>query len=536
MSKMQNKIRFIFNLTNTNRKNFIKSHCSFENFIYFCKNILREMATSNNQTNELIRWIVILADFILLNLLIWLFVDFLPEMKCWTWEMKWAFLFANNLALFVSEMRFSTIVHRRVISAGDVVQRVMGLVLLQFFVAYLLLSPMSDTILMGKIMLMFAPPFFALLILSRLFERWMVKRFRKMGRNTRTVTFVGNDPELLRLYNELVNDPTTGYRIRGYYADAEIGEWTHSLSTQYRMVEGESSPKEKYENIEINRLGSLQDLLRLIEESPDEVKVGAEMYVSLSRRDRDIIKKLSRFCDRKIIRFFYIPVSVETLGINLKPELLNDMEVYATYENPLRNPINQIIKRLFDIVLSLFFLFITLPFFPIIALVIKIQSPKGGVFFKQFRTGVDGRHFFCYKFRSMHPNKNEDGLVQATKNDPRKFPFGNFMRKANIDELPQFWNVLKGDMSIVGPRPHPVALNEMYVELIKKYMVRHFVKPGVTGWAQVTGYRGETKELWQMEGRVKRDIWYIEHWSIWLDIRIIWLTAKSIFIHDKNAY
>lgn len=534
MSKMQNKIRFIFDLTNTNRKNFIKSHCSFENFIYFCKNILREMATSNNQTNELIRWIVILTDFFLLNLLIWLFVDFLPEMKCWTWEMKWAFLFANNLALFVSEMRFSTIVHRRVISAGDVVQRVIGLVLLQFFVAYLLLSPMSDTILMGKIMLMFAPPFFALLILSRLFERWMVKRFRRMGRNSRSVTFVGNDPELLRLYDELVNDSTTGYRIRGYYADAEIGDWTYSQSSQSRMVEGVNLTKEKYENIEIKRLGSLQDLLRLIEESPDEVRVGAEMYVSLSRRDRDIIKKLSRFCDRKVIRFFYVPVSVETLGINLKPELLNDMEVYASYENPLQNIGNRFIKRMFDIVLSIMFLIPTAILFPFIYLIIKIQSP-GPILFKQLRTGIDGQSFNCYKFRSMHVNKDADKL-QATKDDPRKFPFGNFMRKANIDELPQFLNVLQGRMSIVGPRPHMLAHTEQYSQLIDKYMVRHFVKPGVTGWAQVTGYRGETKELWQMEGRVKRDIWYIEHWSIWLDIRIIWLTAKSIFIHDKNAY
>ena len=148
---------------------------------------------------------------------------------------------------------------------------------------------------------------------------------------------------------------------------------------------------------------------------------------------------------------------------------------------------------------------------------------------------MDGKDFYCLKFRSMHVNKDADRL-QATKDDPRKYPFGNFMRKANIDELPQFWNVLRGDMSIVGPRPHMLAHTEQYSQLIDKYMVRHFVKPGVTGWAQVTGFRGETKELWQMEGRVKRDIWYMEHWSIWLDIRIIWLTIKTIFIHDKNAY
>jgi putative colanic acid biosynthesis UDP-glucose lipid carrier transferase len=225
---------------------------------------------------------------------------------------------------------------------------------------------------------------------------------------------------------------------------------------------------------------------------------------------------------------------VETLGIDLKREMLDDIEIFTTYENPLTNPINRIIKRAFDVVVSFITLMCLLPFLPILWLVIKIQSP-GPLFFKQLRTGLDGKEFMCYKFRSMHVNDDADKL-QATENDPRKYPFGNFMRKANIDELPQFWNVLKGDMSIVGPRPHMLAHTDQYSHLISKYMVRHFVKPGVTGWAQVTGFRGETKELWQMEGRVKRDIWYMEHWTIWLDIRIIWMTAKSMIIHDKHAY
>jgi putative colanic acid biosynthesis UDP-glucose lipid carrier transferase len=135
----------------------------------------------------------------------------------------------------------------------------------------------------------------------------------------------------------------------------------------------------------------------------------------------------------------------------------------------------------------------------------------------------------------MHVNKDADKL-QATKNDPRTFPFGQFMRKSNLDELPQFWNVIMGTMSIVGPRPHMLAHTQMYSKLIDKYMVRHFVRPGITGWAQVTGFRGETKELWQMEERVKRDIWYMEEWSIWLDMRIVGMTFATIFKRDKNAY
>ena len=135
----------------------------------------------------------------------------------------------------------------------------------------------------------------------------------------------------------------------------------------------------------------------------------------------------------------------------------------------------------------------------------------------------------------MHVNKDADRL-QASKHDPRMFPFGSLMRKLSIDELPQLWNVLKGDMSIVGPRPHMVAHTKEYSQLIEKYMVRHFVRPGMTGWAQVTGYRGETKDLWQMEERVKRDIWYMEHWTIWLDFRILWMTVKSVLVPSKNAY
>ena len=135
----------------------------------------------------------------------------------------------------------------------------------------------------------------------------------------------------------------------------------------------------------------------------------------------------------------------------------------------------------------------------------------------------------------MHVNKDAD-KAQATKNDPRKFAFGNFMRKTNIDEFPQFFNVLKGDMSIVGPRPHMLHHTEVYGSLIDKYMVRHLVKPGVTGWAQVTGYRGETKTLEQMEGRVKRDVWYIENWSFFLDFKIIVVTVLNMFKGEKNAY
>lgn len=478
--------------------------------------------TNNNQSNNIIKWVVIIFDFLILNLLLYFFRGHHVLVDKWPEDKWYIFLLGCNLALIISQLWFSTVVHQRLATAGEIVRRVLMLTFTQTILAYLILKTLTSDYPIGRILIILGPMLLLFILVSRAFERLIVKWFRRMGRNSRHVTFVGADSELMNIYMRLASDPTTGYHFIGYYADEEMAlPEKHDGDERFKSVP------------ELKRLGSLRYLLENLN-NPDKIEKGDEMYVSVSRRERDTVKRLSDFCDQQVIRFYYVPVSVETLGMTLKREMVEDIEIYTTYENPLVNPLNKIIKRTFDLVLATVFLLVALPFFPIVALIIKWQSP-GPIFFKQLRTGLDGRDFYCYKFRSMHVNKDAD-KVQATKNDPRKFPFGDFMRKANIDELPQFWNVLRGDMSIVGPRPHMLAHTEQYSQLIDKYMVRHFVKPGVTGWAQVTGFRGETRELWQMEGRVKRDIWYMEHWTIWLDIRIIWLTVKSMFIHDKNAY
>ncbi len=492
---------------------------------------------NNNQSNRLIKWFVTVGDFVLLNAIIMIGATISWRVNSWPDRSLEIFVLVNNIALMLAQMRFPTIIHLRMVGAGDVFQRIVGLSVLQSVLAFVLLKVFDYYLDIGWIQWATGTVFFLGLMFKRLAERWLIKLYRQAGRNTRSATLIGNDPELVAIYDKLITDETMGYRVLGYYADTEIGEWTHSqMSDDNKQKDGASSPEESDEEQKkkLKHLGTLQEFLNLMREEPDKLKLGDEMYVSLSRRDRDVIKKISRFCDHRVIRFFYVPVSVESIGLNLKREMLDDMEIFTTYENPLQNSVNKAIKRVFDIALSLFFLIPTALMFPFIWLIIKIQSP-GPVFFKQARTGLDGKTFMMLKFRSMHVNKDADRL-QATKDDPRKYPFGNFMRKSNIDELPQFLNVLRGDMSFVGPRPHMLAHTEMYSELIDKYMVRHFVKPGLTGWAQVNGFRGETKELWQMEGRVKRDIWYMEHWSIWLDIRIIWLTAKTMFVHDEHAY
>ena len=468
---------------------------------------------SNSQTNSLIMYLIIGVDFMLINILLFFLTEYHPWFENWTPSKIRTLILLNNLALLISEYFNPPVIHKRVISVGDILNRILRLVLVQSLLAFFFMKSLTLSFVGGRFQSIFCLLYFITTLILRFLERVVIKKYRKVGGNSRSTLFIGADSELLNVYHRLLDDASNGYRIMGYYADEEMTELP--------------------EDVELKRLGTLQEFLKDMN-GMEEQFVCDEMYVCLSRRDKDTVRRLSHFCDQHVIRFYFVPVSVETLGINLKRELLDDMEVYTTYEIPLAVPLNKLIKRTFDIVLSLVFLIPTAILFPFVYVIIKLQSP-GPIFFKQARTGLDGRDFNMLKFRSMHVNKDADRL-QATKDDPRKYPFGNFMRKSNIDELPQFLNVLKGDMSIVGPRPHMLAHTEQYSQLIDKYMVRHFVKPGLTGWAQVTGFRGETKELWQMEGRVKRDIWYIEHWSIWLDIRIIWMTAKTIFIHDKNAY
>lgn len=206
-----------------------------------------------------------------------------------------------------------------------------------------------------------------------------------------------------------------------------------------------------------------------------------------------------------------------------------------TYHNKLNGKTNQFIKRLFDILVSGVFLCLLFPFiYLIVGMLIKCSS-RGSVIFKQKRNGLHGKEFWIYKFRSMYDNKEAD-IQQATKNDARKTKIGNFIRKTNIDEIPQFINVFIGDMSIVGPRPHMVKHTEEYSRLVDNFMVRHWVKPGITGWSQVSGRRGEIKSREQIAQRVKADIWYIEHWSFLLDLYIIFKTITNIFKGEEEAY
>ena len=191
----------------------------------------------------------------------------------------------------------------------------------------------------------------------------------------------------------------------------------------------------------------------------------------------------------------------------------------------------QFFKRIFDFTIALIAILCLSPLLIVVTIWLHFANKGAGAFFTQERPGKGEKIFRVIKFKSMTDERDAKGNLLP--DEKRLTPIGNFIRKTSIDELPQLFNVLKGDMALIGPRPLLVQYLKIYTPEQHR---RHEVRPGITGWAQVTGFRGETKELWQMEGRVKRDIWYMEHWSIWLDIRIVWLTIKSIFIHDEHAY
>ena len=465
----------------------------------------------NLSRNDFVRQLVTISDFVIINVILVCLIELLPNhIPLYFHNETKITLFVVNAAMGIAQYFFQTIVHYRRIDFDKIFLRVSQLVITHVIITYVLLSFLSPKENFFHISFLYAVTSFAIIIISRFVERSLLNYLRQAGHNSRQVVLVGHDQALIELYKAMTSDPAMGYQVRGYYANREMKNCPHTLAY----------------------LGSLDDFDKAMQTS--DVLIAEEIFCCLSHDYNDFIAQIMRYCDANVIRFFYLPRMFGTYRLRLKPEYMGDTLLYTNHTEPLSFMGNRLIKRTFDFVVSAFACLCLLPFIPIIALIIKMQSP-GSVFFIQERTGFEGHPFKCYKFRSMYTNANAN-TEQATKDDPRKFPFGNLMRRTNIDELPQFWNVLKGDMSIVGPRPHMLHHTEVYSGLIDKYMVRHFCKPGITGLAQVTGYRGETKELWQMQKRVELDIWYIEHWSFMLDLRIILKTAYSIIVPDKHAY
>ncbi|MBO5613623.1 MAG: undecaprenyl-phosphate glucose phosphotransferase [Prevotella sp.] len=463
--------------------------------------------------NTVIKAIVLFFDAIALTLCLYFYVWTMPE-NCP--QSVYNHVMIANMLLLVTYMLFSSsiplVIHNRVVTTKEILTRNAVVVILSQVVFGLLWHMMTRNSNNEMLFnLLFATLLYCMIVCVRLAERKVLEALRARGKNTRSVLFIGSDPANLYVYHDIMMDATTGYRVIGYYSNNEI----------------EDAPNE------LKKLGTRVELIKMMEAGDFNLQCD-EIYCSLSHDDEEDIATIMKFCNKHVVRFFYVPRMSRNIKLALKPQIVGGNVLFTNFYEPLTVPGNRIIKRAFDVFFSVVALIITLPFYPFIALMIKLQS-KGPVFFTQERTGLDGKNFVCYKFRSMAPNDEADTL-QATVDDPRKFPFGDFMRRTNIDELPQFINVLKGEMSIVGPRPHMLYHTEMYSKLLEKYMVRHFAKPGITGLAQVSGYRGETSELALMAGRIKKDIEYIENWSFWLDVKICFKTLKLTILSDEQAF
>ncbi|SHF15821.1 undecaprenyl-phosphate glucose phosphotransferase [Pedobacter caeni] len=261
-----------------------------------------------------------------------------------------------------------------------------------------------------------------------------------------------------------------------------------------------------------------------------------DIYVSLEPHRMSEIGTFLEVADKHCLRVKFIPDMATTLATPYTISYVGDeFPVISLRKEPLESVSNRFKKRAFDIVFSLgVIIFLMSWLYPLIAILIKMQS-RGPVLFKQLRSGRNDEPFWCYKFRSMKVNNDSD-KKQATKDDDRITPIGKFLRKSSLDELPQFFNVLFGNMSVVGPRPHMLKHTEEYRAIINQFMVRHFLKPGITGWAQVNGFRGETKEDDAMQKRVQHDIWYLENWTAMLEVKIVFLTVINMIKGEDNAY
>lgn len=460
--------------------------------------------------NKIIKSIIIAGDLCILNALFItlyyvldtdtqriLLSDSLPQL-----------LVLLNLVYLLCNYSKGVVLHRRIVRADHIVMRAVRNTFCHAVVFISLITLVHFGSLSTRFLVIFYTAFLALLVSYRLIFRHFVKIYRRKGGNRRTVALVGDGSNMVELYEEMTADPTSGFKVVGYFAE---------------------HPSDNYPK-ECHYLGTPQEVIPYLKKSKAE-----QLYCGLTSSHSKEILPIISYCENNLIHFYSVPNVRNYLKRRMHLELIGNVPVLDIRQEPLAQPENRLAKRLFDIVFSLLFLCTIFPIiFIIIGLAIKITSP-GPIFFKQKRSGEEKKEFWCYKFRSMRVNKDSD-KVQATLNDPRKTRLGNFMRKTSIDELPQFINVLLGDMSVVGPRPHMLKHTEEYSKLIDKYMVRHFVKPGITGWAQVTGFRGETKKLWQMEGRVERDIWYLEHWTFMLDLYIIYKTVKNAVKGEKEAY
>ena len=467
------------------------------------------MALENSfeHRSKLISYSILSGDLLILNLILYV-CCIICSGNIYTEISFWQLHVTCSMTYLLVSGSESVILHHRKVRAYQIVRNVFRAI--GCFAIFFLLIFYSRLI-QGKLVIfcLFILMSFLCISFYRLILRKIVQMWRRKGKNLKHVVLVGAQYNTLELYKSLAEDTSTGYRVEGYFSDL---------------------PSDKFPET-CPYLGVPEDVISWLEKHP----YVQQLYCNLPSARRDLIVPIIDFCENHLVHFYSLPNLYNYHHHRVYFNLIGNVPYLSLRNDPLQKTENRFLKRTFDLFFSGLFL---CTLFPIVLLVVtiitKITMP-GPIFFRQKRNGLNDKEFYCYKFRSMKVNADAD-KIQATKDDPRKTKWGNIMRKTSLDELPQFINVFKGEMSVVGPRPHMLKHTEEYSQLIDKYMVRHFVKPGITGWSQVTGYRGETKELKDMEGRIKGDIWYIEHWNFWLDIYIIFKTVINAVHGEKNAY
>jgi len=349
--------------------------------------------------------------------------------------------------------------------------------------------------------LMYVSKVFLIITAFKLAIYYLLKKYRLLfGGNYRTVIILGLNQKTDQLRKFFVDKPEYGYQL--------IKTYDFGSEDAFKI-------EEAFDFVIKNNID--------------------EIYSSIAELSDEQMSKLIDFADNNLKILKFIPDNKEIYTKRLEYNYYGLLPIISLRRIPMQDPFNQFVKRAFDILLSIFIIVGVLSWLtPLLGLMIKLES-KGPVFFKQKRNGLDYQEFFCYKFRSMRPNATAH-LHQVKRGDERITRVGRIIRKTSVDELPQFINVLKGDMSVVGPRPHMVSHTHMYAERIDKFMVRHFIKPGITGLAQVTGYRGEVESDEDIINRVKFDIFYLENWSLLLDLKIVFQTVYNAIKGDDKAY
>lgn len=348
----------------------------------------------------------------------------------------------------------------------------------------------------------------AILVVYRIIAYFVLRLMRTKGLNSKRVLLVGYGNTGQEMHRRALALDWAGYDVKAVHAD--------------------SADANKLIDPTVDRIDDLQKI-------PDYVVSHniREIWITLPLIASPKLQELRYLLRNALVDIRWVP---DILGLQLLSNKMSNFLGFPVVDlnQPISSGLNGIIKEVFDRVFAAVTLILLTPLFIVVAILIKLSSP-GPVFFSQPRLGLNGKPFRCYKFRSMKVHQEHNKVTQASKDDPRVTPIGRFLRRTSLDELPQFFNVLLGDMSVVGPRPHAIEHNEMYKNLLEMYMLRHRVKPGITGWAQIHGHRGETDTVDKMAKRVQFDLDYIQNWSLWMDIRIIVWTAFKGWT-GKNAY